>query len=171
MDANSNVWWLGPLGLTVLRILYVEARVSQARTRGNLLLFPAGLGIRFLFGGGIIGFSALVVSSIGQEATWLLVTMTMVILALCFAWPATITIGEDGIRQHTWWRPMRMIHWTDVTGIQKEVSGDIEVFCKQGKSLTFSRFYVDPLRFQDEVKRRAVLKGVIDASNPPSLKI
>ena len=77
MDSNSNVWWLGPLGLTVLRILYVEARLTQARVKGDLLVFPAGLGMRLLFGVGIVGFSALVASRIGQEAAWLVLMVTM----------------------------------------------------------------------------------------------
>jgi hypothetical protein len=62
MDSNSNIWWLGPLGLTVLRLLFVEARLTHVRAKGNMLVFSARPGMRLLFGAGIIGFSALTVS-------------------------------------------------------------------------------------------------------------
>ena|SRR5690349_13901720 len=171
MDSNSNIWWLGPLGLTVLRLLYVEARLTHVRTKDNLLVFSAGLGIRLLLGAGIIGFSALTVSSIGREETWLLVTMAIIIVAVCFAWPATITIGEASIQRHVWWRPTLAIPWNEVSGIEKNAGDDIQVFGDHGQCITFTRFHVDPVGFQDEVMRRAKLKTVIDASAPPSLRI
>ena len=171
MDSNSNIWWLGPLGLTVLRLLFVEARLTHVRAKGNLLVFSTGLGIRLLFGAGIIGFSALTVSNVGREETWLLAAMAMIVVAVCFAWPTTITVGEAGIQRHVWWRPMLTIPWDQVSGIEKTRGDDIHVFGDHGQCINFTRFHVDPVGFQDEVLRRAKLKGVSNASDPPSLRI
>jgi hypothetical protein len=148
MDSNSNIWWLGPLGLTVLRLLYVEARLTHARVKGKLLVFSAGLGIRLLFGAAIIGFSALTAWNIGREETWLLVMMAVIVVAVCFGWPATITIGELGIKRHLWWRPTLAVPWNEVSGIEKNAGGDIQVFGDHGQCITFTRFHVDLLAFR-----------------------
>jgi len=171
MDSNSNIWWLGPLGLTVLRLLYVEAQLTHVRAKGNLLVFSAGLGIRLLFGVGIVGFSALTVSNIGREETWLLATMVIIVVAVCLAWPATITTGEIGIKRYVWWRPTVAILWNEVSGIEKNAGGDIQVFGNHGQCITFTRFHADPLGFQDEVMRRTGLRAVIDASAPPTIRL
>ena len=88
-DSNSNVWWLGPLALTVLRLLYVEARLTHARVKGQFLVFAASLGIRILFAAGIIGFSVLTALSVGREEMWLLVAGSAIVMLVCLAWPAT----------------------------------------------------------------------------------
>lgn len=153
-----------------MRLLYVEARLTHVRAKGSVLVFRAGLGIRLLFGAGIIGFSALTIGSVGREETWLLVMMAIIVVATCFAYPTTITIGEIGIQRHVWWRSTQTIPWNQVTGIEKNAGDDIQVFGDHGQCITFTRFHIDPVGFQDEVMRRAKLKAVIDASDAPSLR-
>lgn len=169
MDSTSNIWWIGPLVLTLLRLLYTEARLTYASAKGDRLIFRAGIGLRLLFGVGIIGFSALTLSSIGHEEVWLLTMGAAFVIAGCFSWPATIMICEHGVQRRLWWRGSLTIPWSEVSGIEKNAGGDIQVFARSGQSITFSRFHIDPTRFLEEVKRRAKLNTVINAAAPPSL--
>jgi hypothetical protein len=169
MSSDSNAWWIGPLVLTLLRLLYAEARLTHAAAKDGALVFRAGMGMRVLLGVGILGFSVGTLASIGHEETWLLVASTGIVIALCVAWPATVVIAEDGVRRHVWWRRTAALPWKEVSGIERNAGGDIQVFGKSGQCITFTRFHIDPLRFQEEVKRRARLQNVIDASAPPSL--
>jgi hypothetical protein len=171
MSPISNIWWLGPLGLTVLRLLYFEARLSRARSKGGLLVFSASIGVRLLFGVGVVGFATLTVLGIGHEEAWLLGASTAIVVCLCFAWPVTITLGPDGIAREAWWRSRLIIPWSAVTGIERASGGEIEVFGKQGQNITFTRFHIDPPRFQSEVMRRANLKDVIETSGPTTLRL
>lgn len=170
MNSTSNIWWIGPLVLTLLRLLYMEARLTHSSAKGNLLIFRAGIGIRVLFGIGIIGFSTLTLSSIGHEEVWLLAIGAALVICGCFAWPATVMISEQGVQRSLWWRGALTIPWNDISGIERNAGGDTQVFGKSGQSITFTRFHVDPARFVEEVKRRAKLNHVIDASAPPSLR-
>jgi hypothetical protein len=170
MTSTSNSWWIGPLVLAVLRLLYVEARQTQAAAKGGELIFRAGIGVRLLFGCGIVGFTFGILASLGTEEGWLLVSGACFVIGWCFAWPVTLVIGKDGIRRSVWWRKPVLIPWAEVTGIERNIGGEIQVFGKEGQCITFTRFHVDPIRFQDEVMRRAALREVLKASDLPSLR-
>jgi hypothetical protein len=157
--------------LTLLRLLYVEAKLTRAGVKGNRLIFRAGIGLRLLFGIGIIGFTVLTLSSIGHEEVWLLAMGAALVVVGCFAWPATFMIGDHGVQRTLWWRRPLMIPWNEVTGIERNAGGDTEVFGKSGQSITFTRFHADPARFVEEVRRRAKLDEVINAAAPPSLRL
>jgi hypothetical protein len=171
MNSTSNIWWIGPLVLTVLRLLYVEARLSHAASDGGVLIFRSSLGLRLLLLVGIVGFSAGTLLSIGKEETWLLVIGAMLGMAACFVWPATIILDGSAIRSKVWWRSSTALPWNQVSAIEKNMGGDLQVFGTQGQHITFTRFHVDPDRFQEEVTRRAGLSGVTKAGGPPSLRI
>jgi hypothetical protein len=167
---SSNVWWIGPVVLVLLRVLYAEARSSHAGITGDALVFRPALGVRLLLGIAILGFFLGIILSIGREETWILVGSAMLVVLMCFAWPSTITVGKDGIRLRSWWRPSTRIPWTTVTGIEKRTGGEIYVYGSEGDSVTFSRYHVDPRSFEREVVARAHLQGSIDASRPPTLR-
>jgi hypothetical protein len=44
------------------------------------------------------------------------------------------------------------------------------VYSKDGESITFTRFHIDPARFVEEVLDRSNIQSVIDGSSPPSLR-
>ncbi len=71
-DSTSNTWWIGPLVLTGLRLLTLEARLAHAKAKGSLLVFNGVLAIRTMFTCGIVGFTIGILLSIGHEETWLL---------------------------------------------------------------------------------------------------
>jgi hypothetical protein len=156
--------------LTLLRVLQSEARSTHARTKGMVIIFQVALAGRLLIGMGIVGFSVLILMSIGHEETWLLALGAGLVVSACFAWPATLIIVEDGITRRLWWRPTLAFPWKEVSGIEKNQGGDLEVFGKGGQTITFTRFHVAPFRFQEEVIRRAKLSGVIDSSAFPSIR-
>jgi hypothetical protein len=53
--------------------------------------------------------------------------------------------------------------------VVKSQSGELQVLNKNGGTITFTQYQVDPVRFQDEVMQRARLKEVIDISAPPRI--
>jgi len=167
---ESNIWWSGPIVLVLLRVLYAEARSSRASSAGDALVFRPALGVRLLLGVVIVGFFVGTVVSIGREELWILIGSAVLVIVMCFAWPSTITVGSDGILGQYWWRPSTRIPWTAVTGIEKRAGGELNVYGRNGETIAFSRYHVDPRRFQAEVLRRANLEDVIDASSTPSIR-
>jgi hypothetical protein len=170
MNTTSNSWWIGPLVLTLIQILQTEARLSHAKAAHGAVVFRAALSVRLLFLIGIIGLTALTLASIGREESWLLATAAGFVILVCFGWPATIALDQNAIRRTVWWKPSVVILWSEVSGIEKNSAGDIQVFGNQGRSVTFTRFHIDPWRFQDEVRRRAGLTTITNASDLPTLK-
>src|SRR5258708_1642837 len=114
MNATSNTWWIGPLVLTLLRLLDTEARLSHATARSGALVFRVGLALRLLFLVGIVGFSLGALVSIGREETWLLAMGATLVILACFAWPVTITLDDTQIRRTVWWKPTTTIPWNQV---------------------------------------------------------
>ncbi len=170
MTSASNSWWIGPLVLMALRLLYLEAQLARTAIKGRNLIFRGGLGLRLLLAGCIVGVSVLISTSIGSDESWISIGLGCFVVAWCFAWPVTLVIGDDGLRRSVWWRRASVIPWKEVTGIERNIGGEIQVFGKDGKCITFTRFHVDPSRFQDEVMRRAGLREVLHASDLPSLR-
>lgn len=168
MNTSPNMWWAGPLMLVLVRMLSVEGRLAHAEVKQNLLVFRGARGMRLILAGEIIGFLYLIATGYRSEPGSAAGLAGIVILS-CFAWPATITVSDAGIEKRRWWRSTIKIAWSDVCGIQRSASGDLGVFSKNGEGMDFSRYQVDPGRFQEEVMRRAKLDKFIDASAPPSL--
>jgi hypothetical protein len=170
VSLDSNMWWQGPFVLMVLRLVHTEALLLRAKRNGEVLVFRGALSMRVLFACGIAGLSFGVYFSIGREEMWLLLLAATMVLGLCLAWPATISLGPDGLRRHLWWRRTTAIPWTEVTGIQKNQGEDIEVFGRNGQSISFTRYHIDPYRFEREVKWRAKLDRTLDPALPPSIR-
>ncbi len=170
MNTTSNMWWIGPLVLKLIQILQTEARVSHGKATRGAVVFRAGLGSRLLLLIGISGFAALTFASIGREESWLLAMGAAIIIMTCLTWPATITLDKNVIRRTIWWKPSVVIPWGEVSGIEKNTAGDIQVFGNRGQCITFTRFHIDPWRFQDEVRRRAGLTKIINASDPSTIR-
>jgi hypothetical protein len=170
VNPGANVWWIGPLVLTLLRLLYTEGRLSRAAFKNGSFVFRAGIGLRLLFMLGICGFTVGIVLSIGREEFWLLAMGAALVISVCFAWPATITVDDAAITRSLWWRRLEAIPWKQVSAIECNAGGDLQVFGNHGQSITFTRYHVDPTRFQEEVLKRAELPHVITTSAPPTLR-
>lgn len=162
--------WTGAIVLIAIRLLYIEADLAHAKVRRGVLVFRAGLGIRLLIGAMIVGLSTLIVKEFDTEEWWVLSGSALFVVLGLVIWPS-VTITETGVDRQIWWRRVRSIPWNDVSGIERSASGEIQVFGKKGQRISFTRYHVDPWRFQDEVMRRANLKSVIDASAPPTLRL
>ena len=171
MNTESNIWWIGPLVLTLLHLLYKEARLSHATKKGDQLVFRAGVGARVLLALGIVGFSLGTLASIGREEPWLLALGAALAISCCFGWPVTIVMDDHSITRHIWWKPGISIPWNEVSGVERNAGADIQVFGNHGQCITFTRYHIDPIRFQDEVRRRAGLSNIRNASDPPTIRI
>lgn len=167
---DSNVWWIGPLVIVGLRLVWTEALLGRPEARGALLVFRTARSLRAVLAVGLLGILFATIVSGGHEETWVLVIAAGLVAALCFGWPSTIMIGDADVRSSVWWRPTVAIRWGEVTGIEKRAGGELSVFGGNGETIAFSRYHVDPRRFEAEVLQRANLDSVIDASRPPTMR-
>jgi hypothetical protein len=166
---DSNMWWIGPVVILLLRILYSEAISERAGRRGDALVFRMALGARILFAVGLLALLVTFALSIGHEEKWVYVLGGLLLAALCFACPVTIILAEDAIYRSVWWRRRLRIPWESVIGIEREPSGESQVYSKHGEKITFSRYHVDPGKFEREVLRRGRIGATTDGSALPSL--
>jgi hypothetical protein len=169
---GSNSWWSGPIVLIALRLLYLEAAFARAEARGDAFVFRAGRGVSVLFLTTVlVSVVAVVTIAAGQEDLWLITIPTVFLMLAAFSWPAAIVVAQGGITQKLWWGRTIRLAWPDVTGIEKRAGGELNVFDRSGEIIAFSRYHVDPRRFEAEVLKRAKLDNVIDASRPPTMRL
>jgi hypothetical protein len=167
---DSNTWWIGPIALLALRLLYAEARFARAQVNGQEIVFRPTAGLRLIVWIGIVGLAAAVAMSEEAEESWVYGLAVGLLVLFCFGLPSTITLGRDIIRQEAWWGRRTSIGWASVGALEKRSGGEFHVFGREGQAITFSRYHVDPVRFVREVLQRANLPGVVDASEPPTMR-
>lgn len=166
---SGNVWWIGPIILVLLRLLYAEARTTVVSSRGSGLVFRAATGLLVLLTFGIVVFVILIVKSIGHEEWWVIGMAAALAILLCFAWPGTVTIDGSGVAKHVWWRRTVEIPWSAVTQLEHSSGGDWIVYGSDGTTITFSRYHADPHRFETEVLRRAHLGSSKSRHSPTTI--
>lgn len=74
-----------------------EARLTRATIKGDAVVFRVAVSARILIGSGIFGLLILIVKSIGKEGTWLLIAGSILVILMCFGWPATIVTEKDAL--------------------------------------------------------------------------
>jgi hypothetical protein len=112
----------------------------------------------------------LFVRAIGREETWVLVISALCVALVSLAWPSTFLCTPSVLVRTLWWRPRMLMPWGDIVQVERTAGGDLNVYDTQGRCLCFSRFHVDPRRFESEVLRRSNLKAAIAASELTSLR-
>ena len=134
-NSTSNIWWIGPVVLVAVRLLYAEARSARAEARGTELVFRPVLGFRVLAAVGVIGILFAIVLSGGQEEAWVYALAVGLLVLLCFGVPATIMLGGDGVRQQAWWGRKTFISWGEISGLEKRPGGEMLIYgCKGNHS-------------------------------------
>jgi hypothetical protein len=155
---SSNIWWIGPIILVLLRLFYAEARNARASGNGDSIAFRGAPGVLILFSFGIAVFVALIVKSLGHEPLWVIVSAILLTILICLAWPSTIRINSMGVERHVWWRPTLRIPWDAVADLQRGAAGDYTLYGATGQTISFTRYHTDPERFENEVLKRANLR-------------
>jgi len=171
MDGSSHTAWSAPLVLIGMRLLYVEAGLSRAKSSGKSIVFRGALGLRILFGVAIFYTTWTVIAAVGHEESWVLILGEVIAALFCLAWPAVITIDDIGVSKKRWWRPMKTIRWDEISGVERDGAGTYSVLSTGLKAIDFDKYHVDSSRFVSEVLMRANLKSVIDSSAPPSILV
>ena len=137
----------------------VHAAVSTPRSGQGDIDFGAAFELidRLCAAGvrGIVLFGALIVTGLRNEKWWVLAGIMAFVILFCFIWPGTIILNFSGIIQQVWWRPTVTIRWSEVSAVERNIAGEIQVFGKQGQRIVFDRFHIDPGRFLAEVRRRS----------------
>jgi hypothetical protein len=166
---TGNIWWIGPVVIVLLRLLYAEALSTKVADSGSVLVFRFAMVARLLFGFGIVALFVLLIRSIGHEELWLIATGSGLLVFLCLAWPSTITVDSCGVTRYLWWKPKRHIPWEAVVNLEKTSGGDWQVYGADGSIIPFSRYHSDPVRFEEEVLRRTKLRMITNANSPTTL--
>ncbi len=166
---TGNTWWIGPVVLVLLRLLYAEARTTRASTKAETLIFRAAPGVMALFAFGIAVFVILIIKSLGHEETWVIAGCALLTILGCLGWPSTITIDSASIARHVWWKPTRRIPWDAVVELERGAGGDWTVYGSDGSTIAFSRYHSDAQRFEAEVLKRAKLNRTKSRTSPTTL--
>jgi hypothetical protein len=162
---------VGTLALILMRVLFVEASLTHARAKRNLLVFRTAFGLRLLLGIGVGIFLIQIVKGYGDESGWMVGMLAALVVLTLFGWPSTLTVDAVAIAQRRWYRRPKRIPWDEVTAILRNKAGAMQVLSKTGATITFTQYQVDAARFQSEVLRRANIDTVLDPSSPPSLRV
>ncbi|MGO9095700.1 MAG: hypothetical protein ACLQGV_10795 [Bryobacteraceae bacterium] len=167
--ANSNQWWIAPLALAVLRLLYFEAAAERARMKGRGLVFPASIPIRatFLF---LVLASALGACLSYADDPWIAAICCLFLVGGAAWWPATIIISNESIAQRFWWGRTKAIPWKEVTGADRDAHERIIVHGGNGTDIQFSTYHVDRHRFEVQLQQRAGIKRLGRYEDVPSIR-
>jgi hypothetical protein len=170
VDTTSNIWWIGPLVLVLMRVVVFNARLSGAERDGRALVFRVAPSFRYMAWLGVLIFTVLFIRAIGREEPWVLALAGVAALLFSLAWPPTFVCTPTSLIRYLWWKPQVAFSWDEVTQIEHTKGGDLNIYDSSGRCLCFTRFHVDPIRFKSEVLRRANIKASIESSQPISLR-
>jgi hypothetical protein len=165
------MWWKGPLIAATLSFFYGQAKISRASRSGSALLFRVSLLLQIFFGVGISTLVIVFVVDKEPRELWLNALGMAIILAMCLGWPSTITVDQSGVTSKVWWRRKAKISWDTIVDLEKNVAGDMKIYGSDGTIIGFSRYHVDPDRFEAEILRRAKLRRSTRADAPVSIKL
>lgn len=169
LSMSGNIWWIGPIVLVLMRLLYVEGLHSKASTKGSATIFRAGVGLPFLTALGISTFVVLIITSLGREEGWVIAGASLLTVLLALGWPSTIVLDEIGVSRHLWWKPAVTIPWGSVVELDRGAVGDWTVYGSDGKTISFTRYHRDAGRFEAEVRRRANINRSKHQNSPTTL--
>jgi hypothetical protein len=153
--SSSNIWWIGPLVLVLIRIIVLEARLSRASRKRQALVFPLALSFRIGLWSAIALFTFLILRELHTEEPWLLWMGAALAICLSMALGYSFVCTETNVTRKLWWLRDSTIAWTDGVDFEHTAGGDFNVYGKYGQRLCFSRFHVAPGAFEAEVRRRA----------------
>jgi hypothetical protein len=146
-----------PLVFAGIASIRVIALGSKVRVDGDRLTFNASWLHRLIILLGSAGALAVLLWTWTSSATWERAALAISALGIACGLPPSIVLDSGAIKSRVWWRPPVAIPWNQVSSIEENGAGEYEVY-GQGKSLTFSRFLIDPQRFKSEVAARTHLK-------------
>lgn len=167
---NSNIWWIGPLVLAVLRLLYVEASLAKASVQGSGVVFRAATGTRAALGLSSAATLGAMVFCVSQGETWAAAFFGAAIVSTVLLWPCTIVVDPSGIARYAWWRRPVRIAWETVVLLERGAAGDWWVHSSNGTTIQFDRYHVDAARFEAEVLHRAKLDRAKERGAPTDLR-
>jgi uncharacterized Tic20 family protein len=162
------------LGALLLRFLFVapfmllfwwlrrSARKHKPKEENGVLEFTLAPGMRILISivvVALLGFSALAwVASLSQGGVWYVVLIPLSVLAaILLAWPRTVVLDHNGIRQRLWLMGDREVGWSDIAWMKRGRRTEATyVKSKQGgRPISFSPLLVSQSLFEKEVRARA----------------
>ncbi|HLW76462.1 MAG TPA: hypothetical protein VKS01_05740 [Bryobacteraceae bacterium] len=170
MHASDLLSFSALLLIVGARLLALEASLGRSQQSGDVLVFRVGVATRLSTALLMLALSVTIVTRWNSSALWDAIFIAL-LAVLAAIWMPAVKLTPTAVSKHWWWRTPVKIPWTEVAAIDKSRDGDLHVRSKSGKSILFTRYNVDPSRFESEVKTRAHLTRTLDASAPTSLSI
>jgi hypothetical protein len=159
----------GPYDRGSLELFYLQAKSSRASRSGTAIVFGVSLPLLVMLGLAISTLVVVFVTYKEPRELWLNILGATLILAMCLAWPSSITVDQSGVTSKVWWRRRSRIGWDAVVDLERNIAGDMKVYGSDGATISFSRYHVDPDRFEAEVLRRGKLRRATSAEGPESI--
>jgi hypothetical protein len=167
---DSRQWLIGPLVITVLRLLYFEAATERVRRTGRGLVFPVSIPARGALLLTAVGSAVGVLLSYSNDP-WIAAICLVFLVASAIWWPPTIVLSDETIAQRFWWGRTKRIGWQEVSGADRDANGHIIVHGTSGININFSSYHVDRRRFEAELAKRAHITRIGRYEDVPSLRI
>lgn len=138
-------------------LLLTQVLESYARERRSLaqrMIFPAAMWLRGLYLACIVmGFGLMVGTYSEGDPLWVVVTPVCFVFLGFFAWPRTIEITEQAIRQRRVLFGIKEIRLDEIESVAYDAaSGETIVFGKDGTRIVHTAMHVDGERFADKLQ-------------------
>jgi hypothetical protein len=128
VQPQSNVWWIGPLVLVLIRVVVGQARKAMAIRQCDSVVFGVAPLFRWLGGFFLVAMCLLFVRDFRHEESWVLVTGAVGVGLFCLAWPASFICSGTGLVKHIWWRRAISLPWSEVVQLEETQGGDLNVY-------------------------------------------
>ncbi len=138
-----------------------KAKVSRVKKSGPAIIFDATLFTKAVIAAGAIGFSigSFYVALTKPSAALGVYVFSGLAVMCSFAYPSTISITSDGVREYRWWGKSTILKWRDVQKIEYHKGpATTVVFGLDGSKIAHSGFHRDPDTFQTECLKHTHLK-------------
>ena len=146
--------------LIAVHFVLRETAFERATIRKAKASFPPVYSLRAMFWLGTPTFllaAYKVCAEIQSSADWAYPFIFIgLALLVFFSYPGTITLDDEGITMKRFLGlRVKQLSWHEIaSAVYSKVRKETTVFGKDGRLITYTRFHVDPSRFEDEVRKR-----------------
>ena len=140
-----------------------KAKSSRVKRSGPTMIFDATLFTKAVIGLGAIGCTIASIYLVwAVPGSGLGVFVFSALAVMCsIAFPSIISITEEGVQEHQWWRKAILLNWGDIQKIEYHKGPATTVlFGLDGRKIAHSGFHRDPKTFQSECLKHTHLKLV-----------
>lgn len=162
MDSSS--WTLG-IVIFGVRFIAMEATFERSSRLKDAVRYRPVLGLRLCYGLGLPislmgAFQIARQNNLKEDWRFLIIFLAMA-LGTLVSWQHTILITRTGVTESRWFgiKPVT-ITWPELEYATREPDRNTKIVAKDGRSITHSKYHVDPVGFVDELRKHCSVFGV-----------